>query len=228
MTKQETDCTLKHLTVGVTGHRPNRLHIGPARVAKRLETVLTEIRRGAQLAGLAASRLKAVSAVAEGADRMFAEAALALGFRLEALLPFNRIDYETTFSDPATTPSYRDLLRRAEHIVELPSSLDDSKAAYEAVGRAIVDRSDIMVAIWDGKPAAGRGGSPEIIEYAVRHGKAVLWVDATRDRPPLLIELPTTHGPRQVPLAQLAARARPVSRQRIQSIAFQLAGEGVP
>lgn len=172
------------MIIGFTGHRPNRLHIGEARVAARLREVLAGLRDGAQ-ARNAAEPLIALSPLAEGSDRLFAEAALELGYGLRALLPFMSADYETTFSDASTTPVYRALLARATQVNELPGSLSDTTAAYEAVGRAMVEASDILVAVWDGKPAAGRGGTPEIIAYAIERGSSVIWVDAATDRAPM-------------------------------------------
>jgi hypothetical protein len=51
--------------------------------------------------------------------------------------------------------------------------------AYELAGRAIVDRSDVMIVVWDGQPARGRGGTAEIYSYARRWQKPILliWVD---------------------------------------------------
>lgn len=118
-------------TVGITGHRPNRMHIGEAAIARRVWLVLAVLRSGA----LRRKRV-AVSALAEGPDRLFAEAALDLGYELRALLPFASADYETTFGDAATTPHYRALLARAAEVTELPGTLAESNAGYEAVGRA--------------------------------------------------------------------------------------------
>lgn len=202
------------LTVGITGHRPNRMHIGEAAVARRLWLVLAALRSGA-----GGVKRVAISALAEGSDRLFAEAARDLGYELRALLPFPSADYETTFGDTATTPHYRDLLARAAHVTELPGTLADSKAGYEAVGHSTVAASDILVAVWDGKGAAGRGGTPEIIDHAVRAGTPVIWIDAARDRQPLLIAAPTAQGPRNVPLAKLAIRAKRTTRRRIASLA---------
>lgn len=202
------------LTVGITGHRPNRMHIGEVAVARRLWLVLAALRSGAR-----GRKRIAVSALAEGSDRLFAEAALDLGYELQAMLPFPSADYETTFGDQATTPHYRDLLARAAHVTELPGTLADSKAGYEAVGHATVAASDILVAVWDGKGAAGRGGTPEIIDHAVRAGKPVIWIDAARNRLALLIAPPSAHGPRDIPLLTLATRAKPLTRRQITRLA---------
>lgn len=200
-------------TVGVTGHRPNRMAIGAARVARRLDDVLAALRAGA-----GAVRPTALSALAEGTDRLFAEAALARGFRLAVVLPFARADYEQTFSDAAETPAFRALLARAAEVSEMGGSLAATKAAYEAVGHATVARSDVLVAVWDGKGAAGRGGTPEIIAHALRQRKPVIWIDAARDRLPMLLRLPDAGGARDLPLAALAARARPLSRRAIRRL----------
>ncbi|HXO24414.1 MAG TPA: hypothetical protein VN870_07535, partial [Streptosporangiaceae bacterium] len=48
--------------------------------------------------------------------------------------------------------------------------------AYELAGRAVVDRSDVLIAVWDGGPAAGRGGTAEIYVYAQRWQKPVILI----------------------------------------------------
>lgn len=175
---------VNNITVGFTGHRPNRLHIGETRVAVRLREVLTALRDGAR-SSEPIEPLIAISPLAEGSDRLFGQAALDLGYELQALLPFKSADYETTFGDATTTSIYRTLLAQAARVQELPGSLNDTTAAYEAMGRAMVDDGDILVAVWDGKPAAGRGGTPDIIEYAIAGGRPVIWIDAAQDRAPM-------------------------------------------
>lgn len=204
------------LAIGITGHRPNRMHIGVARLEMRLRAVLRALRKGHAGAAL---RPVAISALAEGSDRLFAVAALGLGFELRVILPFASADYETTFGDHAATPAYRTLLARAAEVTVHPGSLADSTAAYEAAGRLTVEGCDILVTVWDGKPAAGRGGTPEIIQYALDLGRPVIWIDAARDRPPLLLRAPCAGGIRPVPLARLAMRARGVSGGRISTLA---------
>lgn len=209
--------TERTFTVGVTGHRPNRLHVGAREVTRRLYWVLAELR-----AGVWRRKRIAVSALAEGADRLFAEVALGLGYELQAVLPFASADYETTFSDAATTSGYRHLLARAAAVTELPGSLAATKAAYEAVGHATVAASDVLVAVWDGEGAAGRGGSPEIIAHAVGSGVPVVWIDAARLRLPRLIRAPIANGPREVPLAALAARATPLTAAAVRKLAAKV------
>lgn len=201
------------LTVGVTGHRPNRLHVGEGEVGRQLRWVMAGLKSAAQ-----DRQLVALSAVAEGADHLFAEAALDLGCRLDVLLPFLSADYETTFEDAASVPAYRALLVRADTVKELPGALSDTKSAYQAVGRAIVDASDIMVAVWDGKPAAGRGGTLEIVEHALACRKPVVWIDACRLGLPRLIERPWAYGLRKIPVETLAGRATSLSSHKLAAL----------
>lgn len=202
------------LTVAVTGHRPNRLHIGEHEAARRIAWVLSALR-----AGTRRRRRLAISSLAEGADRLFAELALARGYALHAALPFASRDYETTFADTATTPRYHSLLARAATVTEMPGTLAATKAAYEATGRASVDAAVILVAVWDGKPAAGRGGTPDIIEYALHLGKPVIWIDAARLRLPRLVTAPSAHGPAPIDLDKLATRAKVATRRKLATLA---------
>jgi hypothetical protein len=208
--------------VGITGHRPNRMHVGVARVRQRLLTTLTALKRGARANSRNSPKLVAISPLAEGSDRLFAEAALSLGFEVHALLPMSGREYETTFGEVDQLPNYKELLSRASTVTELPGTLNDSTAAYEAVGQAIVDAAQLLIAVWDGKPAAGRGGTPEIMEYALSIGRPIIWIDAARDRPPMLLQRPNADTVRDLLLATLAVRAPTLTRTAITALAERL------
>jgi hypothetical protein len=53
--------------------------------------------------------------------------------------------------------------------------------AYAAVGRYVVDHCDVLIAVWDGKPSASRGGTAEIVRYALQQDRPVLrvWGDSS-------------------------------------------------
>lgn len=168
------------MRIGFSGHRPNRLRIPVVRLRVRLREALDHLVSKAATA----SPDVAISPLAEGADRLFAAVALEAGLTLEALLPMPADDYVHTFESPATTPVFHELLARARRVRQLPGSLADTSAAYAALGRELIATSDVLVAVWDGKPAAGRGGTPEVIAHALAGGRPVVWIDATVDRPP--------------------------------------------
>ena len=41
---------------------------------------------------------------------------------------------------------------------------------YLAAGHRVVELSDLMLAVWDGSPAKGKGGTADVVAYAVRRG----------------------------------------------------------
>jgi hypothetical protein len=177
-----TGATENAMRIAISGHRPNRLHIGPAAVRARLDEVLTRLAAKAHVAEPDAP--VAVSPLAEGSDRLFAQSAIDHGFALEALLPMPSQEYVMTFGDPSTTGEFHALLARARLVRELPGSRSDTKSAYAALGQVTVDVCDVLVVVWDGKPAAGRGGTPDVIAHALERGRRVIWVDAAVDRAP--------------------------------------------
>lgn len=42
-----------------------------------------------------------------------------------------------------------------------------------AVGRTVVGRCDLLLAVWDGQPAAGLGGTADVVSHVNDRGKAV-------------------------------------------------------
>ncbi|GLF95217.1 hypothetical protein SYYSPA8_12990 [Streptomyces yaizuensis] len=55
--------------------------------------------------------------------------------------------------------------------------------AHQAGSELLVDRCDLLIAIWDGSPARGYGGTADVVHYARRSSTPVtiLWPEgATR------------------------------------------------
>ena len=133
-------------------------------------------RRGAD--GAPQAELRLISALAEGADRLAAREAIRLGAELDVVLPFPREDYEKDFPDAVA--DFRELLSMAR-VFTLDGFRDGGAAqteSYEAAGRFVVGNCDLLLAVWDGARARGRGGTAEIVSYAIRVGVPVWWIDA--------------------------------------------------
>lgn len=172
------------LTVGVTGHR--RLE---DRAAQALElsigTVLHEL--GAACRDVVRKHSTAfdgapfdpilLSALAEGADQIAAEVALAQGWTLNAVLPFPLETYAKDFEGVAAE-RFRGLLGRASHWWSLPPSGERADEGYALVGQVTAAQSDLLIAVWDGYDARGLGGTADVVEYAIRRGVPVIWVRA--------------------------------------------------
>jgi hypothetical protein len=123
----------------------------------------------------------AFTSLAAGSDQIFAQCVLASGNQLVAVVPCQ--DYELSFSDPTDLTRYRKLLRSAVDTIRLPYR-EPSEEAFWAAGKHIVDMTVTLIAVWDGEPAGGLGGTADVVEYARIHNKEVLRVwpqGASRD-----------------------------------------------
>ncbi len=205
------------LSIGVIGHRPNRLpEAARASVERRIGEMLASLRQAAEATrdryhaffADAPARLTLISALAEGADRMAAQAALRDGLTLASALPFPVADYETDFADPASRIEYAELIAKSARTLVLPGDHDADPRDYEAVGRLILDNADIVLAVWDGGPSGGRGGTTDLVERAAAMGLPIIHIDALDREPPGLrwaglADFPVTGGAavRDMPLA---------------------------
>jgi hypothetical protein len=68
------------------------------------------------------------------------------------------------------------LLGRATHVETLDCQASDQQC-FLAAGKRVVDLSDQLVAVWDGRPAKGVGGTGDVVGYARSIGRPVILVD---------------------------------------------------
>jgi hypothetical protein len=179
------------LAVGVVGHRPNRLpehtraavegSVHRAVAALGAAVLETRARYRAHFAPDAPG-LSLVCALAEGADTMAANAARAEAIAFDVVLPFERAEYEKDFSEHAIH-GFRTNLSQARTVLELSGSRADEGKSYEAAGLAVLDCTDLVIAVWDGGPSAGRGGTAELTAEAARRGMPIVYVDANGAAP---------------------------------------------
>jgi hypothetical protein len=116
--------------------------------------------------------LVAVTSLAVGADQLLARLVLERKGVIHAVLPF--ADIERSFS-PEYLPAYRELVKQAT--VEVLNTPGTDEDAYLAAGQRVVDLSEIMLAVWNGKPAKGKGGTADVVAYAVRRGVPLVHID---------------------------------------------------
>lgn len=112
------------------------------------------------------------SSLALGADQLFARTVLDLGGDLIAVIPCH--GYETMFQSEDLL-AYNSLLARSTAVTTLdyPAPSED---AYMAAGEMVIESSDVIIAVWDGKPAAGLGGTGDAVAHARAIGKQVIVV----------------------------------------------------
>jgi hypothetical protein len=173
------------LAVGITGHRPPVLdRAAAARIAPQLANVLAMLataakRVHAEEAAFFApgdAKMRLVSPLAEGADQLVAELALSAGYTVDAVLPLPRDDYRGDFVGDDTGARFDTLLGQARCTLELPTLIAGRANSYALAGRAMLAHSDVVIALWDGLPARGTGGTAEIVASALRQGIPVIHV----------------------------------------------------
>ncbi len=120
-----------------------------------------------------------LSPLADGADQIVARIALDLGLSVDCPLPLPLSLYEKDFGAPEALHRLIERVRSGGGSVEPIGlleglSLEDVSdygeprdRMYEAVGRHVVDRSNLLLAIWDGTVNGKRGGTAETIRYAL-------------------------------------------------------------
>ncbi|WP_145736718.1 hypothetical protein [Nitrospirillum pindoramense] len=172
------------LTLGITGHRPNRLAFNRlSDLAGDVGDLLDRLRDFAP----PGNSLTLVSSLAEGADRIAASAALARLVALVCPLPFPIDEYCRDFADAASVAEFHSLLARAREVVILPGRRDGTATAYALAGGWMLDHVGLLIAIWDGGASAGAGGTRDLIGQALARGIPVIWLHATEEFPPRLL-----------------------------------------
>ena len=163
------------LAVGVTGHRKDALPADSLlTLHDRLATILQALKDQAgsvhaenrQFFSGDPPKLVFVSPLADGADQIAAEIALRLGFELHAMLPFDRERYRKDMSDEEGRAKFDAFLSRATCVLELPGESSHHLESYVMAGRATVAHCDLLIAVWDGLPPRGRGGTGEVVRLA--------------------------------------------------------------
>lgn len=156
--------------------------------------------------------IRMVSPLAKGADRLVAEVALAHHAELEVITPFPVDAYEK--DSPDIVEEFRTLRDSAGgRVFELDGERhdeidamdkddparrvpqDERNRAYEAVGHMVVRNADLVIALWDRRPAEGRGGTGDIVRYAAAFGPPVVRISPDgAGEPEWIFDLADLHG----------------------------------
>ncbi len=115
--------------------------------------------------------------LAEGADRIVADAIAPLeGAIIIPVLPMPQADYEATFGSPDLVEDFQRRLGRYSSAEHVPGASADPDVAFPAVGRYVVEKCDLLIAIWNGEPGA-TGGTAEVVDHARSIGRPTVIID---------------------------------------------------
>ncbi len=152
--------------VGFTGHRQLA---DPAIAKQRVSAALASLREGTSGEWLA------TSSAALGGDLIFARQVIAAGIGWEAVLPLAPADFQKDFL-PEAWGEVEALLAQAKIVRVIPSS-GNRDEAYLDCGIETVTTCDVLIAVWDGEPARGRGGTADVVAFARELGRPLIVID---------------------------------------------------
>jgi hypothetical protein len=90
--------------------------------------------------------LVGVTCIAKGSDALFAEAVLAVGGRLVAVIPSK--DYRRNDVEADHAPLFDRLVKAADEVLVLPYETAD-RQAYAVANAVLLERADRLVAVWN-------------------------------------------------------------------------------
>ena len=158
------------LVVAVTGHRD----LVPAeipQIRERVQDFLRELQHR-----YAYRSVGVMSALAEGADQLVAEEALALGIPLTVTMPMPKTLYLQDFVTPEAKERFERLCAEAVDVFELPITPGNSVESiagpgpnrsrqYAQVGVFMCAHCHVLLALWDGKDSDQLGGTSQVVRF---------------------------------------------------------------
>jgi hypothetical protein len=153
------------MIAGITGHQD----LGPADAVEWVRTSLDEL--------VARERITSgLTSLAEGADQLFTRVLESRGLPFIAVIP--SASYESAFRSAEARAAYAELVRRAKSSVSLAFD-SPTEEAFFAAGRYVALNCDILLAVWNGLPAKGLGGTADIVRFAVANKRRTIHVNPT-------------------------------------------------
>ncbi len=152
--------------VGFFGHRENYSDSG---VRRAIRKALLNLQEEAKAAG---GEIDLLSSVARGTDTICVEIAIELKIPVHIVLPLEEQDFAADFRD------YPDDWLRAKRLIDFARIRPGPNSMRVINGEAVrpqcyfnqithvLDASDMLIAVWDGQPARGQGGTGQAVEQA--------------------------------------------------------------
>lgn len=170
------------IVIGVTGHRKltdeNLIRKQIKVVIKNVDTKFKGILKNSDYS------FGVISPLAEGTDRIAVEEILNFNNSsyfenafLEVILPLSQEDYLNDFSDVKSKDEFKNFLDSAQSVKYLDRTESREEAYYES-GLYTVDNCDILIGVWNGKPAKGLGGTADVIKYARERKKWLFLINS--------------------------------------------------
>ena len=141
------------MKIAITGHRPDKIYDHIEWITTKLDQIFTALKPELIISGMAV-----------GVDQLAAEIAIANEIPVLAAIPF--LGQENRWNERDKI-NYNALLKQAttvEVLSNTPSDYYEAVKFLHARNKWMVDRADLIVAVWDGS----KGGTSNCVNYAKR------------------------------------------------------------
>ncbi|SHF33508.1 hypothetical protein [Chryseobacterium takakiae] len=128
--------------------------------------------------------IKGLSSLAIGSDQLFCRQLIKKNIPYDVIIPCD--NYISTFKTLKDSESFLGLLNMSKGIYTLNFDKPSESAFYSA-GIEIVNKASVIIAIWDGKPAKGLGGTGDIVKIALQQKKSVYHINPVNEQSKYLI-----------------------------------------
>ncbi len=158
------------LVIGVTGHRDLKEEELPE-IRARIRELFVDLQER-----FPTRKLRLLSPLAEGADRLVANIAVELGLELAVVMPMPRKVYYSDFSGAESIAEFDTLYARATDVYELPIVRNGTIESISQPGRArdlqyaqsgvfLSAHCHLLLALWDGKTSGQLGGTAQVVRF---------------------------------------------------------------
>lgn len=153
------------LAIGFTGHRklPNE-----KKCRESIRHVLREWKAKAPGA------IYGLTSAAAGGDLLFAETCIELNLPIRVFLPMPKEQFREDFDE--STWARAEFVFKKALSVEVTGAGEEVTERYYECGIETVRQSQLLVALWDGGPSQGLGGTADMVHFAKGQGLPVVWI----------------------------------------------------
>ena len=163
------------IVIGVTGHR-DLCPVDMPSLAAKVQDIVSDLRKR-----YPNSPLRILTSLAAGADTLAAQVGVSMGVALDVILPMPIEEYEKDFTSDESINALHELLGNANSVETIakagvdPSTKSGRILCYAEASVGVVDRSQILLALWDGVEIGGVSGTAQIVAYRQTGRKG--WVE---------------------------------------------------
>lgn len=154
-------------TIGVVGHR----YLGGEKENLFVQFLCYKI---LALLRVKYPEIRAISAMSPGADTIFAQSAILHSIQLELVIPFD--DFRKDYKSEGCVEKY-DFLRKKACCENVLNFGKRDNYAYKKSMELVVIKSDIIVAVWDGKMVSSECGTCYTMVFCEKLNKTVLVIN---------------------------------------------------